>query len=85
MQDIYVTVVSRCMEIAKHGKDKKMFMKIRGEYITLCTLEKYGHPAAKYHSDKVVYCNCLIGILCAWLFSLSQLSQDGNTRTIHST
>ena len=64
MQEMYATVVSRCMEISKHDKDTKIFMKIRGEYITLHTLEKYGHHAAKYHSDKVVYCNHLIAISC---------------------
>eukprot|EP00957_Ditylum_brightwellii_P015663 1181918-Ditylum_brightwellii.AAC.1 len=37
-------------------------MKIRGDCITLQTLEKCGHPAAKYHSDKEVYCNRLIAI-----------------------
>eukprot|EP00957_Ditylum_brightwellii_P095914 7307855-Ditylum_brightwellii.AAC.1 len=52
------------MEIAKRGKDTKIFMKIRGEYIIYCTLEKSGHPAAKYHSDEVVYCNHLIAISC---------------------
>ena len=64
MQEMYATVVSRCMEIAKHDKDTKIFMQIRRECITHHTLEKYGHPAAKYHSDKVVYCNCLIAISC---------------------
>eukprot|EP00957_Ditylum_brightwellii_P015316 1153441-Ditylum_brightwellii.AAC.1 len=52
MQEMYATVVSRCMEITKHDKDTKIFMKIRGEYIIHSTLEKYGHPTVKYHSDK---------------------------------
>eukprot|EP00957_Ditylum_brightwellii_P203873 15336613-Ditylum_brightwellii.AAC.1 len=52
------------MEIAKHDKDTKIFIKIKGGCITHCTLEKHGHPAAKYHSDKVAYCNCLIAIFC---------------------
>ena len=34
MQEMYATVVSRCMEISKHDKDTKIFMKIRGN--TLC-------------------------------------------------
>eukprot|EP00957_Ditylum_brightwellii_P194040 14777726-Ditylum_brightwellii.AAC.1 len=37
-------------------------MKFRGECITHRTLEKYGHPTAKYHGVKVVYCNCIIAI-----------------------
>eukprot|EP00957_Ditylum_brightwellii_P187850 14302697-Ditylum_brightwellii.AAC.1 len=48
----YATVVSRCMEIAKHDKETKIFMKIRGKYIMHSTLKKSGHPAAKYHSNK---------------------------------
>ena len=35
-----------------------------------CTLEKYGHPVAKYHSDKVVYCNRLTAISCALGYSV---------------
>ena len=70
MQEMYATVVSRCMEISKHDKDIKIFMNIRGDYITLRTLEKYGHPTAKYHSDKVVYCNCLTAISCALGYSV---------------
>eukprot|EP00957_Ditylum_brightwellii_P073028 5549299-Ditylum_brightwellii.AAC.1 len=37
---------------------------MREEYITQCTLEKSGHLAAKYHSNKVVDCNHLIAISC---------------------
>eukprot|EP00957_Ditylum_brightwellii_P042963 3253975-Ditylum_brightwellii.AAC.1 len=42
---------------------KEMYATVR-EYITHSTLEKYSHPAAKYHSDKVVYHNHLIAISC---------------------
>eukprot|EP00957_Ditylum_brightwellii_P149004 11344851-Ditylum_brightwellii.AAC.1 len=41
------------MEIAKHDKGTKVFIKRRGKYITHRPLEKPGHPAAKYHSYSV--------------------------------
>ena len=69
-QDMYAIVVSKCMEITKHDKETKVFMKIRGGYIAHCTLEKSGHPAAKYHNNKVVHCNLLIAISCVSGYSV---------------
>eukprot|EP00957_Ditylum_brightwellii_P212299 15367171-Ditylum_brightwellii.AAC.1 len=68
--EMYATAVSRYMEIAKHDKDTKIFMKIRRECITLRILEKYGHLAAKYHNAKVVYCNRLVAVSCVPGFSV---------------
>eukprot|EP00957_Ditylum_brightwellii_P125540 9569164-Ditylum_brightwellii.AAC.1 len=58
-----------------HGNCKacqghKDIMKIGGEYIMHSTLEKYGHPTVKYHSDKIVYCHHLIAISCVPVYSV---------------